>query len=188
MINIDMDKYTLWIFWFISLIVTIGVLNRYAPVWPVLPFVSYGLTCVFVVLATYLTAILGNLSYLVAENKTIKTALEESNNMEKFLRALGEPVMWGHLSLVSTLGYFTVIYYNYTPLIGAMQFFSISSTLTAAFSILRNLHMIRLFSTVSLRESVVNNYLKETFFQDMLTQMKQMEDKEEDKGIDTTVN
>jgi hypothetical protein len=185
--SFDVDKYLLRVVWLISLIVTIGVLNSYAPAWPVLPFIPYGLTTVGVAVGAYLVSILGSLSYLTSKNQGLETALENSGNMQRFHFAITEPVKWGWFALLSTAAYFISTHYGYAPAIGAFEFMSISAVVTTAFAVLRNLHLISLFTTVTMQQSAEVNRMKVAFLHDLFSRVDAAEE-EESSNKDTTVN
>lgn len=187
--SIDVDKYILRAFWLLSLVVTIGVLSKCAPVLPVLPFVPYSLTVVGVTVGTYLIALLGELSYLTAKNRNIDTALETPGYLEKFLHALAEPIAWGQMALLTTSAYFISTHYSYVQVIEVTLVLSLSTVLTAAFAILRNLHMVKLFSSAALKERVLHSHLKEAFIHDLLARIDEEEDApSSNPNDDTTVH
>lgn len=185
LLSIDVDNYLLWVIWCISLGTTVGVMNRFSPVWPLLPFVSYGLTAVGALLGTYLVSILGNLSYLMAKNRGMDALLEDSGNMEKFINALTEPTKWGHVAFITTAAYFIATFYGYASLIGALEMASVSTVITTYFAIVRNLHMIYSFTTATLRQNDVMSHMRAVFIHNLFSHIEQLEEK---AARDTTVD
>ena len=170
--RIDVDKYMLRILWVVTFIVSAAILNRYAPNWPSLPFIQFGLTSLATAIGTYLVAFMGTGGFLMAKNRDFDTALVDSDNTERFVHALTEPTLWGNLSLLTTALYFASTHWNYTPLVGAMEVLAISTTFTAALAVLRNLHMIKAFMAATVLKVVHDSEMKDMVMSHMVERIK----------------